>query len=89
MPQSSQRFVSGNDFRESFSRAVTIPVPAEKLAAAGLPPWKGPSHDVPVIPVWKTCPYPSIKAVIARDTTCCVSLLTGTTGGSNFAIPST
>src|SRR5713226_5538880 len=30
---------------------------------------------------------PRIKAVIARDTTYGVSLLTGTTHGSNFAIP--
>jgi hypothetical protein len=45
--------------------------------------------DVLLILVWKTSPQPRIKAVIARDTTYCVSLLTGTTGGSNFAIPST
>ena len=32
---------------------------------------------------------PRIKPVIARDTTCSVSLLTGTICGSNFAIPST
>jgi hypothetical protein len=31
---------------------------------------------------------PRTKPVIARDTTCSVSLLTGTIGGSNFAIPS-
>ncbi len=32
---------------------------------------------------------PRISPVIARDTTCSVSLLTGTIGGSNFAFPST
>jgi hypothetical protein len=39
--------------------------------------------------MWKIEPEPRIKAVIARDTTCSVSLLTGTICGSNFAIPST
>ena len=39
--------------------------------------------------MWKIRPQPRIKPVIARDTTCSVSLLTGTTSGSNFAIPST
>ena len=39
--------------------------------------------------MWKKDPETRIKPVIARDTTYCVSLLTGTTGGSNFAIPST
>lgn len=39
-------------------------------------------------PVWKKGLGSRIKPVIARDTTYCVSLLTGTTGGSNFAIPS-
>jgi hypothetical protein len=39
--------------------------------------------------VWKIRSEPSIKPVIARDTTCSVSLLTGTICGSNFAIPST
>ena len=38
--------------------------------------------------MWKTPPQPRIKPAIARDTTCSVSLLTGTSGGSNFAIPS-
>jgi hypothetical protein len=38
--------------------------------------------------MWKTGTKSSIKPVIARDTTCSVSLLTATTGGSNFAIPS-
>jgi hypothetical protein len=37
--------------------------------------------------MWKSGPQPRIKPVIARDTTYGVSLLTGTTGGSNFAIP--
>jgi len=37
--------------------------------------------------MWKTRTQPRIKPVIARDTTYCVSPLTGTTGGSNFAIP--
>ena len=37
--------------------------------------------------VWKSGPQPRIKPVIARDTTYGVSLLTGTTHGSNFAIP--
>jgi hypothetical protein len=37
--------------------------------------------------VWKTHPQPRIKPVIAGDTTYGVSLLTGTTSGSNFAIP--
>jgi hypothetical protein len=32
-------------------------------------------------------PHPRIKPVIAGDTTCSVSLLTGTISGSNFAIP--
>jgi hypothetical protein len=35
----------------------------------------------------KRVPHPRIKPVIVEDTTCCVSLLTGTIGGSNFAIP--
>src|SRR5450755_2178353 len=39
--------------------------------------------------MWKTRPEPRTKPVIARDTTCSVSLLTGTICGSNFAIPST
>ena len=39
--------------------------------------------------MWKTRPQPRIKPVIARDTTCSVSLLTGTICGSNFAIPRT
>jgi hypothetical protein len=39
--------------------------------------------------MWKTGPEPGTKPVIARDTTCSVSLLTGTICGSNFAIPST
>jgi hypothetical protein len=44
----------------------------------------------PLFPcVWKTCHQGRIKPVIARDTTYSVSLLTCTTGGSNFAIPST
>jgi hypothetical protein len=30
---------------------------------------------------------PRTKPVIVEDTTCCVSLLTGTISGSNFAIP--
>lgn len=38
--------------------------------------------------MWKSRPQPRIKPVIARDTTCSVSLLTGTICGSNFAIPS-
>jgi len=38
--------------------------------------------------VWKKGPQSGIKAVIARDTTCSVSLLTGPTGGSIFAFPS-
>jgi hypothetical protein len=42
-------------------------------------------------PVNPTCGknihHPRTKAVIAEDTTCCVSLLTGTISGSNFAIP--
>jgi hypothetical protein len=37
--------------------------------------------------LWKKNPHPSIKPVIAGDTTYCVSLLTGTIRGSNFAIP--
>ena len=39
--------------------------------------------------MWKTGPQPRTKPVIARDTTCSVSLLTATICGSNFAIPST
>jgi hypothetical protein len=35
----------------------------------------------------KPIPHPSIKPVIAGDTTYGVSLLTGTISGSNFAIP--
>ncbi len=35
----------------------------------------------------KPIPHPRIKPVIAGDTTCSVSLLTGTISGSNFAIP--
>jgi hypothetical protein len=38
--------------------------------------------------MWKTRPEARIRAVIARDTTYCVSLLTGTICRSNFAIPS-
>jgi hypothetical protein len=38
--------------------------------------------------MWKKGTETSIKPVIARDTTYSVSLLTATTGGSNFAIPS-
>jgi hypothetical protein len=49
------------------------------------------SMTVALIPsfVWKTRRQGRIKPVIARDTTYSVSLLTCTTGGSNFAIPST
>jgi len=39
--------------------------------------------------MWKSGFEPRTKPVIARDTTCSVSLLTGTICGSNFAIPST
>jgi hypothetical protein len=39
--------------------------------------------------MWKTGNQPGIKPVIARDTTYGISLLTSTTYGSNFAIPST
>ena len=39
--------------------------------------------------MWKTRRRARIKPVIARDTTYSVSLLTCTTGGSNFAIPCT
>ena len=39
--------------------------------------------------MWKSGTEGRIKPVIARDTTCSVSLLTGTICGSNFAIPST
>jgi hypothetical protein len=39
-------------------------------------------------PLWKIHPHPRICPVIAGDTTYCVSLLTGTTDGSNFAFPS-
>jgi hypothetical protein len=39
--------------------------------------------------VWKSRPSSRTKPVIARDTTYCVSLLTGTISGSNLAIPST
>jgi hypothetical protein len=35
----------------------------------------------------KQIQHRSIKAVIVEDTTCGVSLLTGTISGSNFAIP--
>ena len=35
--------------------------------------------------MWKKDPETRIKAVIARDTTYCVSLLTGTTGGDKFS----
>ena len=38
--------------------------------------------------MWKTRLERRTKPVIARDTTCSVSPLTGTTCGSNFAIPS-
>src|SRR3954452_20732837 len=38
-------------------------------------------------PLWKTRTQPRTKPVIARDTTCSVSLLTGTICGSKFAIP--
>jgi hypothetical protein len=37
--------------------------------------------------LWKKNPLPRTKPVIAEDTTCCVSLLTGTISGSKFAIP--
>src|ERR1035437_5161864 len=46
------------------------------------------SQPPSVFTMWKTGPQPRIKPVIARDTTCSVSLLTGTICGSNFAIPS-
>src|SRR5580692_10041272 len=39
--------------------------------------------------MWKSGFEPRTKPVIARDTTCSVSLLTCTICGSNFAIPST
>jgi len=35
----------------------------------------------------KNIRHPRTKPVIVEDTTCCVSLLTGTISGSNFAIP--
>jgi len=38
-------------------------------------------------PCGKQILYPRIKPVIVEDTTCGVSLLTGTISGSNFAIP--
>jgi hypothetical protein len=48
------------------------------------------NNDRPLFSImWKTGPEPRTKPVIARDTTCSVSLLTGTICGSNFAIPST
>ena len=40
-----------------------------------------------ISPCGKSNPRPSIKPVIAGDTTYGVSLLTGTISGSNFAIP--
>jgi hypothetical protein len=39
--------------------------------------------------MWKSRPSSRTKPVIARDTTYCVSLLTGTISGSNLAFPST
>ena len=38
-------------------------------------------------PCGKIIPSPRITPVIVGDTTCCVSLLTGTISGSNFAFP--
>ncbi len=37
--------------------------------------------------MWKIWQLARIQPVIAGDTTYCVSLLTGTMDGSNFAIP--
>lgn len=57
--------------------------------------WKGNPGAVPTIrgcacfsAMWKNRPELRTKPVIVRDTTCSVSLLTGTICGSNFAIPS-
>ncbi len=66
--------------------------PENTFRAPNFQPAKGltckPAETLLIL-VWKTRPQPRIKPVIARDTTYCVSLLTGPTGGSNFAIPST
>jgi hypothetical protein len=65
------------------------PVPTSPIRPIQPPAWHFMSiQEHSGSPVWKTGPQPRIKAVIARDTTYCVSLLTGPTGGSNFAIPS-
>ena len=63
---------------------VPPPIRAPKCKLSPLPSILFPA---PFSSMWKTRPQPRIKPVIARDTTCSVSLLTGTIYGSNFAIP--
>jgi hypothetical protein len=64
--------------RATIVAAMTTAVPPKSIAGTPIPSF-----------VWKTRRQGRIKPVIARDTTYSVSLLTCTTGGSNFAIPST
>jgi len=76
------RVLRGNRFHRKSRLAPPIPGPK----------WESALHSQQIASplfstMWKTRPQPRTKPVIARDTTYGVSLLTGTIGGSNFAIP--
>jgi hypothetical protein len=72
------RFVSGH----SFSHAATAPISTAPTGA--VPRWPLTTGHCSC---GKQIHHSRTKPVIAADTTCCVSLLTGTISGSNFAIP--
>ena len=92
---SSNRFNSP-DFKTGDLASHSKPLAATPAPAARIQSQKGNfyrHHSTSAASSFPQCgkpgPSPRIKPVIARDTTYSVSLLTATTGGSNFAIPST
>jgi hypothetical protein len=74
--------------RAALQRRVNAPESIRALAPVLLPtPSFANCEQTMNHPCGKNIHQPRIKPVIVEDTTCSVSLLTGTISGSNFAIP--
>jgi hypothetical protein len=91
-----QRRVSHSKFIRALAPVVVVqsrpnPTHGTDLTARSVAPMPhlDTQRKILSILLWKIHPHPRICPVIAGDTTYCVSLLTGTTDGSNFAFPST
>lgn len=92
-PQATATFTRTPRHHHGRHRALT-----EALIGLPCPSGACPTRELQVIvryfagehkKLWKILSHPRISPVIAGDTTYCVSLLTGTTDGSNFAFPRT